>query len=456
MWRSFVFTLFIICFSANASIDDILDRTVNITSTESGVYKSPTTTTATLGSYSLRIKTDLLNLPVFTIQPPRATLSCSGFDFDAGLISFLNLDTIQSMLEQAGTSLAWGVMIGLIYSIPGVAQTFQYLNELGRYSQMLGQGACKIGVVLGKSVGSSIFHRSKSEAESSAVASGIKSTFEEAIKSYKNFLKVDELFYTFPYTYLNENGFNDTELKNLIAGFFGVFDWKPYDANGNICTKKSCLDEKYLKILAKPPRIDTIDGLLNGGEINTYDCRWGTISVDGSPVNACLDIEEIKLNVQNGLIDKVYRKIDGIVDDLANGKVITSDNAAFLNSYGGLANVINALVLIKKEKPDAYKYYSYAVSQKISLVLLKSILYSARVQLMDKAGADMVNKASKDAVEKIYKKFIEADKLIRERLKEVDSDIKSLNNLAIFYATMKSDLEAEMKQKFGPYMLFMR
>lgn len=457
MGRSLVFllTLFVFSFSF-ANIDSILDNVVNTTSTHSGTYKSPTTTTATLGSYSFRLKTDALNLPIFTIQSPRATLSCSGFDFDAGFISYLNLDTLQSLLEQAGTSLAWGVVLGLVYSIPGVAQTFQYLNELGRYSQMLNQNACQIGVQLGKSAGSTIFHRAKNEAESNAVASGIKSTFGEAIKSYKNFLKVNKLFYTFPYTYLNEAGYNDNDIKNLIAGFFGIYDWKPYDTNGGICHSKSCLDAKFVRTLAKPPKINTIDTLLNGGNVKVYTCSWTTLNVGGQIVNACTAFKEANLNVREGLIDKVYKKIDRIVNDLYNGNVITPSDAAFLNTYGGLTNIINALVLIKRERPQVYSLYARAVAEKVALISLKSLIYSARTQLISNAYPNMVDKASKEALDEIYKRFSKADKAIRDRLKEIKEDIHNLDNLAIVYSTIKADLEGEMKQKIGPYLLIAR
>jgi len=439
-----------------ADIDSILDKTINTTTTSAGVYKSPSMTTGTLGSYSFRLKTDLLDLPVFTLQPPRATISCSGFDFDAGFISLLNLDTFQSMLEQAGTSLSWGVVIGLIYSIPGIAQAFQYLNEFGRYSQMLGQGACQIGTSLGKSVGSSIFYSAKVEGEGNAVASGIKSTFEEAVKNYKNYLKIERLFYTFPYTYLKSSGFSDEELQNMIAGFFGIYDWKPYKEDGSICQSRDCIDGKNIKTLAKPPKIDTLDALLYGGNVKVYTCSWNSISVDGTIINACTAFNEANINIQEGLIEKVYKRIDRIVDDLINGNVVSPDDAAFLQSYGWLTNVINALVLMKRINPTNYKPYAYAVAQRIALTILKSLIYSARAELIANVYANMIDKASKDAMDEIFKRFVEANKEINRRFSEIQDDIKMLDSLNQLYFSLKSGLDEQLRQKFGSYIFIQR
>ena len=79
-----------------ADINATLDKIVSSSYYQApGEIKSPTTNTYTLGSYSFRLRNDLLNRPVLSLRPPKATFSCSGADFVA-IPSINRVSTTQS------------------------------------------------------------------------------------------------------------------------------------------------------------------------------------------------------------------------------------------------------------------------------------------------------------------------------------------------------------------------
>ncbi|MBI3592364.1 MAG: conjugal transfer protein TraH, partial [Nitrospirae bacterium] len=85
---SIVLILLIIATPVMANIDNVLDNVVSGAYVQKpGAYKSPSYSTMSMGSMSFRLKNDVLGKPVFSLRPPRANLSCSGMDFDAGMIS---------------------------------------------------------------------------------------------------------------------------------------------------------------------------------------------------------------------------------------------------------------------------------------------------------------------------------------------------------------------------------
>ena len=62
----------------------------------------------------------------------------------------MNLERLGQQLSQAGASLAYGVLIGLVYTMPGVEQTFTKLNEWSQWLQSFLSESCNIGTAVGK------------------------------------------------------------------------------------------------------------------------------------------------------------------------------------------------------------------------------------------------------------------------------------------------------------------
>ncbi|MFX4240191.1 conjugal transfer protein TraH [Aliarcobacter butzleri] len=105
------------------------------------------------GAIEVRFKTTGSFPPIFSFGAPSLKASCSGITFDAGYAMFMNLERLGQQLSQAGASLAYGVLIGLVYTMPGVEQAFTKLNEWSQWLQGFLADSCNIGTQIGKSLG---------------------------------------------------------------------------------------------------------------------------------------------------------------------------------------------------------------------------------------------------------------------------------------------------------------
>lgn len=105
------------------------------------------------GGIEVRFKSTGNFPPVFAFGAPSLKASCSGISFDAGYAVFMNLERLGQQLSQAGASLAYGVLIGLVYTMPGVEQAFTKLNEWSQWLQSFLSESCNIGTAIGKSLG---------------------------------------------------------------------------------------------------------------------------------------------------------------------------------------------------------------------------------------------------------------------------------------------------------------
>ena len=96
--------------------------------------------------------------PIYHISPPEFEASCSGFNLKGLFLSILGWDRISKMLKSSGASFAWGVVVGLVYSLPGIFSSFKMLNKWAKQIMALMQNACNAGKKVGEAImkGSSI------------------------------------------------------------------------------------------------------------------------------------------------------------------------------------------------------------------------------------------------------------------------------------------------------------
>ena len=90
--------------------------------------------------------------PFFHISPPDISAGCNGFNLKGLFVSFIGFERIAKMLKSAGASFAWGIVVGLIYSLPGIFSAFKMLNTWAKKIMQLLQNACKSGQDIGKSI----------------------------------------------------------------------------------------------------------------------------------------------------------------------------------------------------------------------------------------------------------------------------------------------------------------
>jgi len=94
--------------------------------------------------------------PLYYISPPDISVSCSGFNMKGLFVSILGWDRISKMLKSSGASFAWGIVVGLVYSLPGIFSSFKMLNTWAKKIQQLLQNSCKMGTAAGKSLSKSL------------------------------------------------------------------------------------------------------------------------------------------------------------------------------------------------------------------------------------------------------------------------------------------------------------
>lgn len=479
-----IVTIIIFSIIANpvlANIDSVLDNVVAGAYVQSpGVYKSPSNTTLSMGSMSFRLKNDVLGKPLFGVTPPRANLSCAGMDFDAGMISMLNLDQFEGMLSQAGASLAWGIMIGIVYSLPGIGDAFQKLQQWAREAQKLFQNSCNIGKAIGSSIGKQIFEDKSTEAAEKGTAEGLSSTFSQAMKKVGDYLKVFDLTQTFPWGALSKVGFN-IDVQDLMASWFGYIDIYIKDQNGNKITdmskavKQAAPDGKYsseqIGFNMGGPMLKSIDEVLHGGNIMIWKCI-------GQQGNFCTDVvsEEV---ITEGLKKKMIATIKGIRDNLKNeiisGAGIGDTEKSFWNtSTGGASETAAVTTLMANVVPGFFDIMSYSAAFAKSMkteyqILSESILEDsaelAAYLLLDKVvnlaysllgqsvfsdNSDIAKNIPRDVFEIYRANMNESHDKLQRLISYKAGMLKIIEEYARKYTSLMQFAKSSIQNKIGP------
>jgi len=88
--------------------------------------------------------------PFWAFSEPKIQVGCSGINIKGMFMKLAGLDRIEETLKNAGASLGWGIVVGLIYSLPGIASSFKMLNDWAKKIQQLMANACQSGIAMGK------------------------------------------------------------------------------------------------------------------------------------------------------------------------------------------------------------------------------------------------------------------------------------------------------------------
>lgn len=119
-------------------------------STSFGTWDSPRTGSRYFygGSYAFAFKQSGKYQPFFQGEPPGAKIGCNGFSLSGGFLALLGIDEIKNMLKSSGATLAWGLMMGLEYSMPALKRVFDTLRKWAREIQAIMQNSCNLGKTL--------------------------------------------------------------------------------------------------------------------------------------------------------------------------------------------------------------------------------------------------------------------------------------------------------------------
>jgi hypothetical protein len=135
--------------------------------TGSGSYNDDFTKSKYLygGSIVFKFKNNSYsNAPLFSFEEPKISAGCNGISITGGFLQVLGLDGLSEQLRNSSTALVYGILIGLIYSTPAIAQALDQIRQIGNWLQKFNQDACNIGRTIGASLGESL---------------GVKKAFEE-------------------------------------------------------------------------------------------------------------------------------------------------------------------------------------------------------------------------------------------------------------------------------------
>lgn len=451
-----------------ADINNLLDGIVNGNNTFStsyyqppAMYKSPTNNILTLGSYSFRLNNHLMQTPILSFTPPQATLSCDGADFNTGWVSVLNFQDFSGILQDAGTALAWGIVLGLVYSLPGVADVFQKLNEWGSRIQGLAMNACTTGMKIGKTLGSEIFENNKIGAQDAAMSAGQTSTyegtFESTLGSWQsdiiNYNKLSKFFGDVPYGSLYEVGETDPDIDNLIASLFGVVEWKTIDPNTqHACADASCLSPNNVKVSYSPPLISNLDTIMTGGTLRLYQCNWGPNPYNGVPM--CIGgVQKARYTLSQGLITDVAQKIDGIVSNMIQGNYQPDPNTAgWIASVPipGFTDMLTYLAVLKNRGfTTQYQSALQGISEMVAALMLRSLVLSAQNTLTS-VGHYL---SEKDATADITQEEVNINKAAQWVNSYIDKNMKDNLSLIVMaektYKSLRAEAEYSFYEKFG-------
>ncbi len=124
-------------------------------STDFGTWNSPRTGNKYFygGSYRFAFKGAGRMQPLFQPEPPNIKVGCNGFSLSGAFLALLGIPEIKQLLSSSGATLAWGLMMGLEYSMPGLAKVFTTLRNYAREIQQLLGNMCNIGKMLGEKSG---------------------------------------------------------------------------------------------------------------------------------------------------------------------------------------------------------------------------------------------------------------------------------------------------------------
>jgi hypothetical protein len=122
--------------------------------TPAGSATDPNTGTKyyTGGSYHVKFRSLTEFQPWVQVGAPELKVGCRGVDLNLGFGSLINFEQLSKQLQEAGASIAWGVLIGLAYSLPALKQVFDTIQEWAARIQHMLANACNFGKVIGQQI----------------------------------------------------------------------------------------------------------------------------------------------------------------------------------------------------------------------------------------------------------------------------------------------------------------
>lgn len=299
--------------SANASLWD--NDSIFNNMTESSVATDPVSgaTYMSGGALEVRFKRSGSFPPIFSAGAPSLKASCRGISFDAGYAMFMNLERLGQQLSQAGASVAYGILIGLVYSMPGIEQAFTKLNEWSQWLQSFLSDSCSIGTNWGKTMGKDMWK--DLESAKNEINAGIPSPndYIDKVPNVNNFLK--DIF---------EKGTTDTkdrEKSKIVAEIIAKAK------GGIVSTYLNSLIKKGEEPAVKFPETELFSPITTLDDISLRQSSLMMAYFISSITDNIAITETAVTEISKKIKTQDVDKISEIIDELSSDKTIANIQA---------------------------------------------------------------------------------------------------------------------------------
>lgn len=147
MFKKIVISVIVSSLLVQASNPLDLDNNF-INTTNSATWKDPSSGITYYAGPNLEYRfanTSRNNAPWLQVQAPSISVGCNGLSIKGGFMALIGLNDIKDQLTDAGASFAWGVMMVVVQTLPGVGEVFTKIQNWARQIQSLLANACQAG-----------------------------------------------------------------------------------------------------------------------------------------------------------------------------------------------------------------------------------------------------------------------------------------------------------------------
>ena len=139
-----------------AAASSYMNDTILKNVTPGGIYEDPSNKAQYIygGNVVYKFKDSARgSAPLISFAPPGFKAGCNGISFTGGFLQVLGLDGLADQIQNAGTAVIYGILVGLIYSLPALEKVFAHIRQWSEWLQQMLKSACSSGIAMGREIG---------------------------------------------------------------------------------------------------------------------------------------------------------------------------------------------------------------------------------------------------------------------------------------------------------------
>jgi len=463
--------------SASANLDrvfgDLLDGAA-VATQNGGSYESQARNSYVFGGIGIRFPRS--NVQLFSITPPRVTAGCNGIDFFLGGFSFINGEQFTALLRNIGQSaLGYVVQLALKQLCPQCEAVIAALQKAAQLARKASVDSCEAGTALGAFVAESIGlgggPDSNSQNEATADVCGKEVVGANATDGFITAMNSICDTMEKSVSWLEDLVKNDPDKQAELAIFVGNSSWQAVKALGFTSSPAvgefmlgmfgtTVIEEDTATPLVHPPTFDdpkvAMDIFMCGAHPEDYSdipvvqkyCLDGDVSIPESyhvyqcdEYTKCLHPQKVSVadwkNAgsmgDRGFIAMVYEILMGAVDDAAQGKKLSDEAIALIQSSPiPLYKAINIAAVYPSVAESMVETNTLMISFMLADSYFRFIITEAyRQNSASSIPGDLVKRVLEAATrfnEGMSEKIVQIDNLL-VRQQRFMSQINQINNV---------------------------